>query len=399
MLYSTIVEKDENGLRMIIEAAEKFEKDNYLDAIYSCSLNKNEILGITEYVKQHRAMLCREHLALAKFALTFNQKYATTNNTCFSTAEKLFGKIRSTISASKKIYKKFCRKNRRPLPIPKAELPSVFKRSELVNAYRSGLLFGIESYDECVQKLYVELETFFEELVKSLALCRMIIAEESVIRNTPERCMQIYRECYEAMLRNSRTIIRTLRQNNNIQLKSEMEERRKKASSLTEFVCSSFHRCNPGDFQMHVCITEFKKEDGLSDVEKILFGANNVEKVKKARYVIQHFDELEENAHKGKHKNKHSAYCVASFMLWCGVGNTPDDKVKMFVEEYFNKTYSGAYPEVKTNAVNSAKNILLGTNNSKESTLDNDLFHSKIESLAAQIEPKVGDSLKNVGNC
>ena len=133
-------------------------------------------------------------------------------------------------------------------------------------------------------------------------------------------------------------------------------------------------------------------------MEKILFGANNEEKVNRARFVIQHFDELEEDAHKGKHKNKHSAYCVASFMLWCGVGNTLDDKVKMFVEEYFNKTYSGDYPAVKTNAVNSAKNILLRLDRFKESPLDNNLFHAKIESLAAQFESNDDATLKNAGN-
>ena len=398
MIYSTIVEKNEEGLNMIIKAAEDFEQGKYLEAINNLHYKKEEIMQITEFVKQYRALLSREHLALAKFALTFNREYATTNNTCFSTAEKLFGKIRSTISASKKVYKKFCRKNRRPLPPSATERPSVFKRSELVESYHSGNMFGFETYDECVQKLYEQLEGFFKELVKSLALCHMIILEESNIRNTPERCMQIYRECYQAMLGNSRAIVRSLKKSTIIHMESEMENRRKKASSMTEFVCESFHKFNPGDFQIHVISFEFQKEDGQSEVEKILFGANNEEKVNRARFVIQHFDELEEDAHKGKHKNKHSAYCVASFMFWCGVGNTLDDKVKMFVEEYFNKTYSGDYPAVKTNAVNSAKNILLRLDRFKESPLDNNLFHAKIESLAAQFESNDDATLKNAGN-
>lgn len=395
MLYSTVVDKNEDGLLMIIEAAEKFEQGKYLNAIYDCHLKKEDIQGVAEYVKEYKAKLSREHLALAKFALTFNKEYATENNKCFDSAEKLFRKIRSTISGSKKIYKKFCRTVRKRMPLTANQRPSVFKRSELVNDYYSGQLFGIETYDDCVIMLYEQLEEFFIELVKCLALCRMIIMEESAIRNTPERCMNIYRECYDKMLSNSRMMVRTFKESKMIP-NSEFEERKRKAVSLRDFICTNYHMYDPSQFQMHVIVSELRKGDGMTDEEKILFGTDNTEMAEKARLVIQHFDELEENAHKGKHKNKHSAYCVASFMLWCGVGNTQDDKVKFFVEDYFNKTYKGAYPPVKTNAVNSAKNILL--HKPEESNLDNNHFHAKIDSLMVQYAPKDCITQKKVAN-
>lgn len=43
MLYSTIVDKNDDGLRMIIDAAEKFEEGKYLNAIYKCQLDKEDI--------------------------------------------------------------------------------------------------------------------------------------------------------------------------------------------------------------------------------------------------------------------------------------------------------------------------------------------------------------------
>lgn len=378
MLYSTIVDKSEAGLQMIIDAVEKFEQGRYLNAIYECHLDKDEILGITEFVREYTAKLGREHLALAKFALTFNKEYATQNNKCFETAEQLFNKIRSTISASKRLYKKFCRTIRKRLPEAASKRPSVFKRSELVNNYHSGNLFGIESYDACVQMLYDELENFFNELLKSLALCRVVIREERTIRQNPERCMSIYSECYEKMLNNSHMMVRTFR-DNLVVPDSEMEERKKKAGSLNDFVCSNYHKYDSSQFQMHVVVSELNKDNNMTDVEKMLFGSDNTELAEKARLVIKHFDELEDNAHKGKHKDKHSAYCVASFMLWCNVGNTQDEKVKMFVEKYFNPTYVGDYPPVKTNAVNCAKNILL--HKPAKSNLDDAGFRAKIEAL------------------
>lgn len=393
MLYSTIVDKNEQGLLMIIEAAEKFEQGKYLNAIYDCHLNKEDIMGVTEYVKEYKAKLSREHLALAKFALTFNKEYSTENNKCFDAAEKLFCKIRSTICGSKRIYKKFCRTVRKSTP--SIEPPSVFKRSGLVNNYHSGLLFGMDTYDDCVQNLYEQLEEFFNELVKCLALCHMIITEENTIRHTPERCMGIYRDCYEKMVHNSRMMVRMFKESKMLP-NSEMEERRKNARSLQDFVCSNYHMYDPSQFQMHVVVSELKKGDDMTDVEKILFGADNTSTAEKARLVMLHFDELENDAHKGKHKMKHSAYCVASFMLWCGVGMTQDDKVKMFVEDYFNATYKGTYPPVKTNAVNNAKNVLL--HRPMESNLNNDDFHAKIDACVQSCATKDASRLKKAAN-
>lgn len=51
MLYSTIVDKNEEGLQMVIDAAEKFEQGRYLNAILDCHLKKNEILMMTEFVR------------------------------------------------------------------------------------------------------------------------------------------------------------------------------------------------------------------------------------------------------------------------------------------------------------------------------------------------------------
>lgn len=395
MLYSTIVDKNEQGLQMIIEAAEKFEQGKFMNAISDCRLSKDEVLGITEHVREYKSKLRKEHLALAKFALTFNKEYATDNNKCFDSAERLFHKIRSTISGSKKIYKKFCRTVRRQLPLGAEQRPSVFKRSELVNESHTQQLFGIDTYVECVQKLYDELYEFFEELNKSLALCRMIIREESAIRKDPEQCIDIYKNCYEEAKNYNRGMIRAFKESKTA-LDSELEKSQRQAGSLQEFICDKYHTCDISQWQLYVVKSELNKESGMTDVEKILFGADNVEMARKARIVIQHFDELEKDAHKGKHKDKHSAYCVASFMIWCGIGKTPDDKVKFFVEDYFNKTYTGDYPPVKTNAVNTAKNIIL--HKPTESSLDNDAFKRKIEDIIESNTPREESSMRLVVN-
>lgn len=393
MLYSTVVEKNEQGLMMIIEAAEKFEKGKYLDAVYNCNLDKEDVLGITDYVREYRAKLSREHLALAKFSLTFNKQYATNNNGCFDAAERLFNRIRSTISGSKRIYKQFCRTIRKRMPETMPLRPSVFKRSELVNNYHNGQLFGFETYEECVARLYEELEGFFRDLVSSLALCRMIINEEKIIRNTPERCMGIYRKCYDQTVLNSTFMVRTFKENK-VMPKDEMAERKKCARSEEEFVCSNFHTCDTSQFQSHVVASELIKgqSNGLTDAEIRIFGSDNIDLVKKVRLVIQHFDELEEEGVKGKHKGKHYGPCVASFMLWCKIGMN-DQKVKSFVA-YFNDTYKGVYPPVKENTVDSHKNAIIG----KRCEFDHEGFKNKIEDLIEKYRPEDEQTLKMAAN-
>lgn len=391
MIYNTIVEKNDAGLLMIIEAAEKFEQGRFLEAVHNCDLKKVEILEITELVKEFKSKLSREHLALARFAATFNKMYATDNNKCFASAEKLFNKIRSTISGSKRLYKKFCRTVRKRVPINSPVQNSVFKRSELVRDCYTGQIFGIDTYDDCVDKLYMALEEFFHELIKCLALCHMVLLEEADIENNPDRKMAIYWNSYKEMLNNSRLMVRALKESRNLPDVYMLE----KNNSRNEFINSNFHKIDTMQFQNHVVSSELEKDDDMANEEKILFGAGNREFAYKVRFVIQHFDEIECNAHKGKHHDKHSAACVASLMLWCNIGYGGDDKETLFVE-YFNETYNGSYPPVKANAVNVAKNKLLHHPN--ESNLNNGIFHAKIEELLEHWENKTNDTVKEVVN-
>lgn len=394
MLYSTIVEKDESGLQMVIQAAEKFEQGKYINAITECHYTKSKTLAMTEYVKEQIARIKREYFALVDYRQSFIDDYATDNNECYDIAGALFYKIRSCISGSKKIYKSFCVTDRKRMPRTTTQWPSVFKRSGLVNVCNSEDLFGIETYSKCVTELYNQLEEFHKELLKCLILCRNVMIELRNVGNSYERCELIYRNSYEKTRSNIKLMIQLCKEKKMLP-KSELEERKKKASSEPDFICSNYHMWNKSQFLMYVLVSELSKDDEMTDLEKELFGADNIEFVKKVRLIIQHFDDFEENAHKGKHNDKHSAYCIASFMLWCGIGNTPDNKVQLFVK-YFNITYTGRYPEAKTNAVNNAKNKLMYE--PEKSNLDNNLFHAKLNSFVEQNASKDWMPQKNVAN-
>lgn len=373
MQYNTIVEKDESGLQMILDAAEKFEESKYLHAITERNFTKNEVFEILLFVKEYKIKLEKEHYALAKFAITFNKRYATDNNKCFSTAERIFNRIRSTISGSKKIYKKFCKRNMKPIPpiVKEENYASIFKRSTLLSECRNGDLFGYKHYDEVVYELYKELEGCFKELITCLALCHAVIWEEEQIRNSPERCLAIYHNCVDQVVDNAKYMIRLFRKTKSTTEIDEIGKKMKSAKSLKKCICDGFHNYNNESFQIHVATEYMNREQNMTAEENILWPQEN-DKVEKIRCIIAHFDELNPEGHSGKL----SGAAVAAFMLWCGIGRA-DCKCKMFVEDYFNKEYKGKFKTVNVNTINTAKGKITQEN----SNFEIEKFNKEIENL------------------
>ena len=117
MQYSTIVDKDEQGLIQIIEAAKKFEEDRFLEGIHQRCYTAMDIQVATDRVREYQNKLNTEARALVYFSQTFLQQYATDNNKCFETAQMLFNRIRSTLKASRAVFKKTCPTRRRRQPV------------------------------------------------------------------------------------------------------------------------------------------------------------------------------------------------------------------------------------------------------------------------------------------
>ena len=105
MRYSTIVDKDERGLIKIIEAAQKFEEDRFLEGIRQRCYTAEDIQVAIDRIREYQAKLNTEARALVYFSQTFLQQYATNNNSCFETAHLLFNRIRSTLKASRAVFR------------------------------------------------------------------------------------------------------------------------------------------------------------------------------------------------------------------------------------------------------------------------------------------------------
>lgn len=344
MLYSTIVEKDESGLLMIIRAAERFDEHRFLEGIQRRCYTAADIQQAIDQVRIYQARMNGEARALAAFSETFLAEYATDNNKCFETAQLLFNRIRSTISASRKVFKKTCPIIRKRQP-QRAERPSVFSRSLLSRVECGQDLFGILSFEESVQTLYAELQAFFTTVIQTLCLCRYMIMTESAIRSDADRCALIYKDCERKVLGGARELSKFL-SSCKVQGESELAERKARARSLKDFYRDNYHKWDTGQFRMSVAVELVRQGQnmGLTDVEAVLWHGRH-EKALKVREVVSRFDEL--TGAEGQ-KGKLDSGLLVTFLKWCEVDL---DKEKLLYEDYFCKEYRGRFQTLKWNSI------------------------------------------------
>lgn len=238
MLYSTIVQRDETGLNQIYEAARAFEMENVMEALVACKFSKKKVEQTLNLVRMYQLRLNNESMDLVEFSENFIEQYATDHNECFRVAEKLVKKIRTTITGSMKVFRKFCPVVRRKYE--SGNVVPVLDYSRLTFRHFQGQFFGIEVYIDIVKTLLHELATFFYHLMATLMVCRDMIRKEEEARGDFDRLKQIYENSCEEVLHCVRDVFDTF---GHVKLVSdeELEERRKNARSIKEWLPKNYH--------------------------------------------------------------------------------------------------------------------------------------------------------------
>lgn len=239
MLYSTIVQRDQNGFNQIYEAASEFEEQNVLEAIIYCKFDKKKLEKTLNLVRMYQLKLNNESMDLVEFAENFIEAYATDHNECFLIAEKLVRRIGTTITGSMKIFRKFCPVVRRKLDSVGNVVPTL-DHSRLTFRNFHGQMFGVEVYIDLVKTLLCELATFFYHLLTVLALCKDMIRKEEEVRGDNKRLKAIFEKSCDELLHSVRNVNETFGQ---VQLISdkELEERRKNARPMSEWLAKDYH--------------------------------------------------------------------------------------------------------------------------------------------------------------
>ena len=340
MRYKTIVDKNDDGLMEIIRAVEQFEEDRFLASLTVRRHTMHDIQEATLTVREYQAKMNREVLALAKFSETFIQEYATDNNQCFETSQRLFNRIRSTISATRRVFRKTCPIVRRLAP----DRPSIFHRSVLSFGNCQRDLFGVSSYEDAVHVLYEDLQTFFTTVISTLVLCRRMLQKEAAVREDESLCLAIYRECREKALEGVKELSDALEMT--ALPETELLLRKRKAKSLTLYARENYHKVGVTEFKMTVLAEAVLqgRSSGLTADETRLW-PNDYDKALRVREVIGLLDRLEDA--EGR-RGKLDGSMMVEFIKWCGV---PKEMERNMYETYFSATYQGTLARLSWNTV------------------------------------------------
>ena len=383
MQYTTIVEKNEEGLNLILEAARQFCEERFLHSVFSNNMTKYEILRLTSHVNTRQSRFSEEIISLVTFANKWLDSYATDNNSCYDTAERMLNKIRVTISVAKKVYKATCRRTTRQLP--NMVNCSVFNYSELSKSSFTPDFFGCVSYDDCVAELYQILEKFYKDLCVGLTLCRLMIRLEAEKRNSPE-IMDIYNKAICEMTKEAKELIEIYKGAGIEVPLDDLSKAIRDCDDRLMVIAGNYHALDKRTMKMHVArqLQEKSKSTGLTVDEHILW-PNQPDNVIIYRNMAQHYDEISPKNKDGKL----NSYEVAAFMSWTGIKEN-ENKTTTFAK-WLRENYRGQYALPAANTLNKAKNKV-NLNNADNHFLDKGSFDVRLDELAT----KYNHSPKNI---
>ena len=327
MLYSTIVQRDETGLNQIYEAARDFEEENVLEALVACKFNQKKIEQTLNLVRMYQLRLNNESMDLVEFSENFIEQYATDHNECFRVAEKLIRRIRTTITGSMKIFRKFCPRVQRKYD-DRGNVVPVLDYSRLTFRHFQGQFFGPEVYIESVKTLLHELASFFCHLMATLKVCKDMIRKEDEVRGDFKKLKEIFEKSCDEVLKGVRDVFDTFGQ---VKLISdeELAERRKNARPMKEWLAKDYHVHDKQWMKQEAYLRKLSSgsQYGLDDKASVLW-AHNLARGREVCDLIPILDTLNipfRHSKKAEAAGKKGTYDVREMVYlikWAGVSRT-----------------------------------------------------------------------------
>ena len=374
MPYSSHIDASEETLRMLDEKFTPVQDDRFL---YSLQQKKRDLEGLLTFNKRLELSYDythQEYTRLQELRKTYNQEYPTEHKKYFSTAVELMSKMRSTLSAFKKIVDEFHPKKKRGAKYKKDV--SAYERTPLYNGPYSQDMFGWEVYPEkSVKDLFDNLNDYLELAKKCLRLCLEVIDEEKAIRNDPERAYDLYKDSFDRSVSGNRRLIDDMIKNN-VFLGNDIVKAMEEAKDVKALIASLYHEFNHSDWN-HFCacktISDGRKV-GLTDEESLLFGKDNTETVIRIRTLLDHILELAKQRDDVIGWEGMLDGCfVMHLLFWCGWSGSKNEALL----NYITKRCEGKVRVVKMGAVMRQKRLLV--------TIDNDDIRQQQGTFNAEI--------------
>ena len=330
---------------MIYEFICRFDVHNLLYAINGKQLDEDEIVSLTNDVREYNVKLGRQKQYLFKFCKTFPKEFAHEDNNLVDSSVKVSWRMRSGSAGVKKIFKKFCKVSYKQPPKGVAEQQAI-DRSLISSKNYMLELFGLSSYPQCVKDLFLMMFEFYTNMSECLEEGMRALKEEELTKGDARKCLEILVKSCEKSREAQSHLIEAMMADPELK-KAMMESKslsgddenpvlkayKNSATSKEQFAQHYYHNCSPKDVGKITIYDAYSvaDEDPNLSFAKVVFGKDE-EKIRRINYLIERFDEL---LPKDCKRNKVPAMNLFFFYEWCG----PIVGIESFLS-YFNKYYA-----------------------------------------------------------
>lgn len=346
LFKDTCVDSSYDTLEELGNVIRYIDKKQIMSCLLDGGWTKDKIQKFIDTIHVYHAKLRYESNDLKEFSKNFNRKYATDNNECFNTVERIFSEIQGTLKNSIRVFLKFTNhiNVRKAFAVREREHIPIYKISSLSSMYRQEFFSFLNSdyVLPIVKQLCEVLLDFFVDVREVMLLCKKVIRKESAIRKNPTQCRQIFEQCYNEVEKLSRTMVKELKDNKEYQINDPMVKELNETTETDSCITKWFHKKNKAEFMNFVVQDKLykAKNQGISTNETLLW-KNDFEKIFKVRRVIEHFDEMNP---KGQYDKKTGKYkldgkMVAMLTYWA-IGDSGEKKLFL---KYLDETYKGDY--------------------------------------------------------
>ena len=322
MLHSDKYLKTEDMMLYVIECVEQYSETRFIASLYTRNYTKIDIQIAINDVRRCLMLVHGELLRLSKFSLEFLELWATGDNQRFTTAEKMFNRLRSSMAYLKRQYRK-------STPIVHGTpahnpllMPSVFQESMLTFGDCPRDLFKIESYSDDAQTLYVEQRALFGNILSALNLCYGVIKAEKEIGNSLEECEKRFDKQLQEITSMLQDYMGQFQSNDGGIIQQQIERFGKDA-----FVKEGWHKYGLNDIRQYAVYLLTHPDKTIESTSISLLWPNNTNKAADALLLARYFADISYD-----NKKKASSKKIWLYICWCGSSpEIPDRKYYDFL--------------------------------------------------------------------
>lgn len=319
MLYEDKYEKTEERMLDVINTVQDLTKDRFIASLYIRRCTPLDVDIKLAEVRRCLDIVHGESLRLAKLELTYNLDFAVDDNQRFTTAERLFNRLRSSMACIRKTFHQSCPIIRK-LPKNPNFRPSVFERSVLTKGCCGRDLYDITSFDDNVQALYYEQQALFANVILSLSICYRVIKQERETCADPKLCVQRLDDQCQRILAELEDKMDHMKDIPECEIQKMIDEMGKENYAQQYFHKPSVKTLT--DYAIYTAQQRNKSNDLLQNASLII---SDPVKAKDVILLLQHFDELRPD-----NRRKMNSLTIRLFCNWCHNDKVDNPKQKYY---------------------------------------------------------------------